>query len=142
MASVTASSSTAPVPSRGRRWLSGFREKETWTAYLFIFPWVFGFLALTLGPMHAAHAQVQRYSPGTFDGIEIAAATLRLLEQQRPARPAAVSAQRVPMTIASSAFASSTAALADPWDGSPCPPPATPCSCAPGAGRGVTRIPR
>ena len=34
-----------------------------------------------------------------FDGIEIAAATLRLLEQQRPARPAVVAAQRVPMTM-------------------------------------------
>jgi ATP-dependent RNA helicase DeaD len=33
-----------------------------------------------------------------FDGIEIAAAALRLLEQQRPARPAAVVAQRPPMT--------------------------------------------
>ena len=40
-----------PGPSRARLWLSGFRERETWTAYLFIFPWVFGFLALTLGPM-------------------------------------------------------------------------------------------
>jgi ATP-dependent RNA helicase DeaD len=34
-----------------------------------------------------------------FDGIEIAAAALRLLEQQRPARPAAVAAQRPPMTM-------------------------------------------
>ena len=33
-----------------------------------------------------------------FDGIEIAAAALRLLEQQRPARPAATAAQRPPMT--------------------------------------------
>ena len=33
-----------------------------------------------------------------FDGIEIAAAALRLLEQQRPARPAAAVAQSVPMT--------------------------------------------
>jgi multiple sugar transport system permease protein len=41
----------APGPSRARRWLAGFRERETWTAYLFIFPWVFGFLVLTLGPM-------------------------------------------------------------------------------------------
>jgi multiple sugar transport system permease protein len=50
LASVTAPG-TAPGPSRARRWLSGFREKETWTAYLFIFPWIFGFLVLTLGPM-------------------------------------------------------------------------------------------
>jgi len=41
----------APGPSRARRWASGFRERETWVAYLFLFPWVFGFLALTLGPM-------------------------------------------------------------------------------------------
>jgi len=33
-----------------------------------------------------------------FDGIEIAAAALRLLEQQRPARPAALAAQRPAMT--------------------------------------------
>ena len=31
-----------------------------------------------------------------FDGIEIAAAALRLLEQQRPVRPAAAAAQTVP----------------------------------------------
>ena len=45
---------TAPGPSRARRWLSGFRDKETWTAYLFILPWIFGFLALTAGPMVAS----------------------------------------------------------------------------------------
>lgn len=50
MASVSVNR-VAPGPSRARRWLSGFRERETWTAYVFIFPWVFGFLALTLGPM-------------------------------------------------------------------------------------------
>jgi multiple sugar transport system permease protein len=41
----------APGPSRARRWLSGFRERETWVAFLFIFPWLFGFLVMTLGPM-------------------------------------------------------------------------------------------
>lgn len=50
MSSVSAAQ-TAPGPSRARRWAAGFREKETWTAYLFIFPWVFGFVVLTLGPM-------------------------------------------------------------------------------------------
>ena len=70
MASVTASSSTAPVPSRGRRWLSGFREKETWTAYLFIFPWVFGFLALTLGPMiFSAYYSFTNYGIEQIAGI-------------------------------------------------------------------------
>ena len=41
----------APGPRRARRWLSGFRERETWVAYAFLFPWIFGFLVLTLGPM-------------------------------------------------------------------------------------------
>jgi multiple sugar transport system permease protein len=40
--------------SRARRWLSGFKERETWTAYLFILPWVIGFLILTAGPMIAS----------------------------------------------------------------------------------------
>ncbi len=42
---------SAPGSSRARRWLSGFRERETWAAYLFILPWVFGFIFLTAGPM-------------------------------------------------------------------------------------------
>ena len=50
MASVAGNTETGP-PSRARLWLSGFRDRETWTAYLFILPWVIGFLALTLGPM-------------------------------------------------------------------------------------------
>mgnify|MGYP000259330494 CR=1 FL=1 len=53
MASVASNAETGP-PSRARLWLSGFREKETWTAYLFILPWVIGFLALTAGPMVAS----------------------------------------------------------------------------------------
>jgi multiple sugar transport system permease protein len=45
-------SNAAPGPQSGaRRWLSAFRERETWTAYLFILPWIIGFLALTAGPM-------------------------------------------------------------------------------------------
>jgi len=51
VATVTVTRRQASAPSRGRRWLSGFREKETWTAFLFILPWVFGFIFLTLGPM-------------------------------------------------------------------------------------------
>lgn len=50
MSSVTVNG-TAPGPSRARRWLSGFRERETWVAYAFILPWLFGFFVLTLGPM-------------------------------------------------------------------------------------------
>jgi multiple sugar transport system permease protein len=42
---------SAPGSSRARRWLSGFRERETWAAYLFILPWVLGFVFLTAGPM-------------------------------------------------------------------------------------------
>jgi multiple sugar transport system permease protein len=53
LASV-AMNSAAPGPSRARRWLHGLRERETWFAYLFILPWLFGFLALTLGPMVAS----------------------------------------------------------------------------------------
>jgi multiple sugar transport system permease protein len=34
-----------------RRWLSGFGERETWYAYLFILPWVLGFALLTAYPM-------------------------------------------------------------------------------------------
>jgi multiple sugar transport system permease protein len=51
LASVTAAATRAPGPSRVRRWLSGFRERETWVAYAFLLPWLAGFLLLTLGPM-------------------------------------------------------------------------------------------
>jgi multiple sugar transport system permease protein len=50
LASVTGAE-PAPGPSRSRRWLAGFRESENRAAYIFILPWVFGFLVLTLGPM-------------------------------------------------------------------------------------------
>ena len=53
MASVASTAETGP-PSRARLWLSRFRDRETWTAYLFILPWVIGFLALTAGPMFAS----------------------------------------------------------------------------------------
>jgi multiple sugar transport system permease protein len=53
LATVAENAATGP-PSRARRWLSGFRERETWTAYLFLLPWVIGFLALTAGPMVAS----------------------------------------------------------------------------------------
>lgn len=69
MASVTAS--TAPGPSRARRWLSGFREKEARTAYLFIFPWIFGFLTLTLGPMiFSAYYSFTNYGLEQIAGLE------------------------------------------------------------------------
>jgi multiple sugar transport system permease protein len=48
-------STTEPGPRSGARlWLSGFRERETWTAYLFILPWILGFVLLTAGPMVAS----------------------------------------------------------------------------------------
>lgn len=53
MASVAGITETGP-PSRARLWLSTFRDRETWTAYLFILPWVLGFVALTAGPMVAS----------------------------------------------------------------------------------------
>ena len=55
MASVGATTSTrAPGPSRARRWLSGFGERETRFALLFILPWVIGFVVFTAGPMVAS----------------------------------------------------------------------------------------
>jgi multiple sugar transport system permease protein len=60
----------APGPSRARRWLSGFREKETWTAYVFILPWIFGFLVLTLGPMiFSAYYSFTNYGVQQIAGI-------------------------------------------------------------------------
>jgi multiple sugar transport system permease protein len=60
----------APGPSRARRWLSGFRERETWTAYLFILPWIFGFLVLTLGPMiFSAYYSFTNYGVQQIAGI-------------------------------------------------------------------------
>jgi multiple sugar transport system permease protein len=52
MATVTA---TAPgLRVKARRWASGFRERETWAAYAFISPWLFGFIVFTAGPMVAS----------------------------------------------------------------------------------------
>jgi multiple sugar transport system permease protein len=61
----------APGPSRARRWLSGFRERETWVAYLFIFPWIFGFVVLTLGPMiFSFYYSFTNYGVQQIAGIE------------------------------------------------------------------------
>src|SRR4029453_970301 len=65
------STSAARRPRRVRRWLSGFRERETWTAYLFILPWVIGFLALTAGPMFASlYFSFTDYGVQQIAGIE------------------------------------------------------------------------
>jgi multiple sugar transport system permease protein len=69
LSSVTVNNVT-PGPSRARRWLSGFREKEARTAYLFIFPWIFGFLVLTLGPMvFSAYYSFTNYGVQQIAGI-------------------------------------------------------------------------
>jgi len=58
-------------PSRARRWLSGFRKRETWIAYLFLLPWFFGFLALTAGPMVAsAYLSLTNYGVEQIAGFE------------------------------------------------------------------------
>jgi multiple sugar transport system permease protein len=45
----------APGPLvRARRWASGFRERDTWWAYMFLLPWLFGFVVFTAGPMVAS----------------------------------------------------------------------------------------
>jgi multiple sugar transport system permease protein len=52
---TSVASTVRPGPrSRARHWLSGFRERETWIAYVFILPWVLGFVILTAGPMIAS----------------------------------------------------------------------------------------
>ena len=70
MSSVTVNA-TAPGPSRARRWLQGFRERETWAAYLFLFPWIFGFVVLTLGPIvFSAYYSFTNYGVEQIAGIE------------------------------------------------------------------------
>jgi multiple sugar transport system permease protein len=69
--SVTATTTTAPGPSRARRWLAGFREKEARTAYQFIFPWIFGLLVQTLGPMiYSAYYSFTNYGVSQIAGID------------------------------------------------------------------------
>jgi multiple sugar transport system permease protein len=52
MATATA---TAPGPRvRARRWFAGFASRETWAAFVFLSPWLFGFIVFTAGPMIAS----------------------------------------------------------------------------------------
>lgn len=45
----------APGPrTRARRWFGGFRERDTWWAFAFLSPWLFGFVVFTAGPMVAS----------------------------------------------------------------------------------------
>jgi multiple sugar transport system permease protein len=39
---------------RARSWAAGFTERETWAAFAFLSPWLFGFLVFTAGPMIAS----------------------------------------------------------------------------------------
>jgi multiple sugar transport system permease protein len=39
---------------RARRWAAGFKSRETWIAFAFLSPWLFGFLVFTAGPMVAS----------------------------------------------------------------------------------------
>jgi multiple sugar transport system permease protein len=71
VASVTAAATPAPGPSRARRWFHGFREKETWVAYLFLAPWLIGFLVFTLGPMlFSLYYSFTNYGVEQIAGIE------------------------------------------------------------------------
>jgi multiple sugar transport system permease protein len=52
---ATVTTTYAPGPlGRVRRWASGFKERDTWAAYLFLSPWMFGFVVFTGGPMVAS----------------------------------------------------------------------------------------
>jgi multiple sugar transport system permease protein len=72
---TTLAETTAPGPlTRVRRWASGFRERETWAAYAFLLPWLFGFVVFTAGPMVAsAYLSLTDYSiieETTYVGLE------------------------------------------------------------------------
>jgi multiple sugar transport system permease protein len=54
MASVAATRAAPGPLLRARRWAAGFREAETWAAYAFLSPWIFGFIVFTAGPMVAS----------------------------------------------------------------------------------------
>lgn len=70
MASV-AVKNAAPGPSRARRWLAAFRERETWSAYLFVAPFIVGFLVFTLGPMiYSAYYSFTNYGVTQIAGLE------------------------------------------------------------------------
>jgi multiple sugar transport system permease protein len=54
---AVATTRRTPVPdprTRVRRWAAGFRQRDTWWAFLFILPWLFGFIVFTAGPMVAS----------------------------------------------------------------------------------------
>ena len=52
---ATVATHTAPGPrTRARRWAAGFGSRETWAAFAFLSPWLFGFVVFTAGPMIAS----------------------------------------------------------------------------------------
>ena len=53
MAAVATTTAAGPL-LRARRWASGFARAETWAAFAFLSPWLFGFVVFTAGPMVAS----------------------------------------------------------------------------------------
>jgi multiple sugar transport system permease protein len=53
---MATASATMPGPrrSRARHWFASFGERETWAAFAFLSPWLFGFVVFTAGPMIAS----------------------------------------------------------------------------------------
>src|SRR5881392_2039021 len=54
VATPTIRSPASDPLARVRRWAAGFRERDTWSAYAFLVPWLFGFFVFTAGPMVAS----------------------------------------------------------------------------------------
>jgi multiple sugar transport system permease protein len=52
LATATTTPASGPLARVGR-WASGFKERETWIAYGFLSPWLFGLIVFTAGPMIA-----------------------------------------------------------------------------------------
>jgi multiple sugar transport system permease protein len=50
---VVATQPPGPL-TRARHWASGFTKRETWAAFAFLSPWLFGFVVFTAGPMIAS----------------------------------------------------------------------------------------
>ena len=53
MAAVATHQAPGPL-LRARRWAAGFTRRETWAAFAFLSPWLFGFVVFTAGPMVAS----------------------------------------------------------------------------------------
>src|SRR3569623_1820279 len=54
---LMATAIAAPKPGplrRARHWFAGFGERDTWAAFAFLSPWLFGFVVFTSGPMIAS----------------------------------------------------------------------------------------